>query len=69
MEIFFLDVLKNKKLVEGYKIEDSVIQKYHLQQGDISPFTRLKVETLSIGKARIKKKPTKKVSIGKKQKK
>jgi hypothetical protein len=46
MNKLFLDVLKNKELVDGYQIEDSIAIKYSLKQGNISPFTRLTVENL-----------------------
>jgi hypothetical protein len=52
MSKLFLDVLKNMKLVNGYQIEDSIAQKYNLKPGDISPWTGLRVETLSPEKAR-----------------
>ncbi len=43
----FLDVLGTKELVDGYLIEDSIAQKYHLQPGFICPFSGLRVEILS----------------------
>jgi hypothetical protein len=47
MSKLFLDVLGNKKLVDGYQIEDSIAQKYNLKPGSICPFTGLRVEILS----------------------
>jgi hypothetical protein len=47
MSKLFLDVLGNKKLVDGYQIEDSIAQKYNLEPGSICPFTGLRVEILS----------------------
>ena len=47
MSKLFLDVLGNKELVDGYQIEDSIAQKYHLTPGSICPFTGLRVEILS----------------------
>jgi hypothetical protein len=47
METLFLDVLGNKRFVEGYQIDDSIVQKWFLKPGDVSPFTGLRVETLS----------------------
>jgi hypothetical protein len=47
MSKLFLDVLGNKKLVDGYRIEDSIAQKYNLKPGSICPFTGLRVEILS----------------------
>ena len=43
----FLDVLGNRKLVDGYRIEDSIAEKYDLKPGTICPFTHLRVEILS----------------------
>jgi hypothetical protein len=43
----FLDVLGNKELLDGYQIEDSIVQKYNLEPGSICPFTGLRVEILS----------------------
>jgi hypothetical protein len=47
MSGLFLDVLGNGELVDGYQIEDSIAQKYHLKPGAICPFTRLRVAILS----------------------
>jgi hypothetical protein len=47
MSTLFLDVLGNGKLVDGYQIDDSIAQKYHLKPGTICPFTHLRVEILS----------------------
>ena len=52
MSKLFLDVLMNAELVDGYQIEDSIARKYDLKPGDISPFTRLRVEVLSPEQAR-----------------
>jgi hypothetical protein len=48
----FLDVLGNGELVDGYQIEDSIIQKYDLKPGTTCPFTHLRVEMLSPEKVR-----------------
>lgn len=47
MSKLFLDVLGNKKLVDGYQIDDSIAQKYNLKPDSICPFTGLRVEALS----------------------
>jgi hypothetical protein len=47
MQTLFLDVLGNKRFVDGYEIDDSIAQKWLLKPGDLSPFTGLRVETLS----------------------
>jgi hypothetical protein len=47
MSKLFLDVLGNKKLVDGYQIEDSIAQRYNLKPDTICPFTGLRVEALS----------------------
>jgi len=62
MSKLFLDVLNNMELVDGYQIEDSIAQKYNLKQDDISPFTRLRVETLSPEKARMAEEAHKKAA-------
>jgi hypothetical protein len=48
----FLDVLGNGELVDGYQIEDSIIQKYDLKPGTTCPFTHLRVEMISPEKVR-----------------
>jgi hypothetical protein len=47
MYTLFLDVLGNKKFVDGYQLDESIVQKWHLKPGDIAPFSGLRVETLS----------------------
>lgn len=47
MSKLFLDVLGNRKFVDGYQIEDSIAEKYDLKPGTICPFTHLRVEILS----------------------
>lgn len=47
MSKLFLDVLGNRKFVDGYQIEDSIAEKYDLKPGSICPFTNLRVEILS----------------------
>ena len=47
MSKLFLDVLGNMELVDGYQIEDSIVQKYCLQPGNISPWTQLRVESVA----------------------
>ena len=47
MSKLFLDVLGNRKFVDGYQIEDSIAQRYNLKPDTICPFTGLRVEALS----------------------
>lgn len=47
MSKLFIDVLGNMALVKGYQIEDSIAKRYFLQPGYISPWTRLRVESLA----------------------
>ena len=47
MSKLFFDVLGNRKLVDGYQIDDSIAEKYNLKPGTVSPFTGLRVEILS----------------------
>jgi hypothetical protein len=47
MHTLFLDVLGNKKFVDGYQIDDSIAKKWHLEPGNLAPFSRFRVEALS----------------------
>jgi hypothetical protein len=47
METLYLDALGNKRFVDGYEIDDAIAKRWLLKPGDVSPFTGLRVETLS----------------------
>ena len=69
MHTLFLDVLGNKKFVDGYQIDDSIARKWLLKPGDLSPFTGLRVETLSPEIEKKRKKETENLKKAKNKKK
>ena len=68
MSKLFLDVLGNKKLVDGYQIEDSIAEKYNLKPGTICPFTGLRVEILSPQQVRAAEKAERQKKINQQRK-
>jgi hypothetical protein len=68
MQTLFLDVLGNKEFVDGYQLDDSIAQKWHLKPGDLAPFSGLRVELLSPEIAKKLNKKAERLKMSKKQK-